>query len=153
MNRVLNAPKFKENPNIIRSPSIPKRYPLLTLVEGVGGLYLVNESSEVLKSVSSEPWGFSGELCLEGGKRFFYEEVQPNEGVLIQKAMTEEAYEYNIYYGKDFIKGLYLTVSSKSLGKIRITPDSKYSVNGQVLLYTNLTTPSRVGVSKIGDTK
>ena len=57
MDRVLNAPKFQENPNIIRSPSIPKRYPLLTLVEGVDGLYLVNESSEVLNSVSTEPWG------------------------------------------------------------------------------------------------
>ena len=97
--------------------------------------------------------GLSGELCLEGGKTFFYEEVQPNEGVLVQKAMTEEEYENNIYYGKDFIKGLYLTVSSKSLGKIRITPDSKYTVNEQVLIYTNLTTPSRVRISKIDNTK
>ena len=152
MKRVLNAPKFKDNPNIIRSPSIPKRYPLLSLVDGFGGLYFVNESSEVITSVSTAPWGFSGELSLQGGEEFFYEDVQPNEGVLVQKAMTQEEYENNIYYGKDFYKGLYLYVVSESLGSIRINPDSKHSVEEQILIYTDLSSPSRVMISKMEDT-
>jgi len=151
MKRVLNAPKFKENPNIIRSPSIPKRYPLLSLVDDVGGLYFVNESSEVIKSISTVPWGFSGELRLEGGEEFSYEDVQPNEGVLVQRVMTQEEYENNIYYGKDFYKGLYLYVISDSLGSIRIEPDSKYSVEEQILIYTDLGSPRQVMISKMED--
>ena len=151
MRRVLNAPTFKDNPNIIRSPSIPKRYPLLSLVDGSGGLYFVNESSEIITSVSTVPWGFSGELSLQGGEEFSYENIQPNEGVLVQKAMTQEEYENNIYYGKDFYKGLYLYVVSNSLGSIRIDPDSKYSVEEQILVYTDFTSPSRVMIKKMDE--
>ena len=150
MKRVLNAQKYKENPNIIRSPSIPKRFALLSLVDGYDGLYFVNESSEVLKSVSASPWGFSGELMLQKDEDYFYEEIQAYEGVLVQKKMTQEEYEKNPYYYKDFIEGLYISVVSDNLGSIRITPDSKYSVNEQILMYTDLGSPSRVMISKIG---
>jgi len=151
MNRILNAPKFEENPNIIRSPSIPKRYVLLSLVDGVNGLYLVNESSEVLKSVSTAPWGFSGELSLQGGEEFFYEDVQPGEGVLVQKDMSKEEFENDIFYGKDFVKGLYIYLSSNKLGNIRINPDSRNAVYEQILMYTDLSSPSRVMISDKGD--
>ena len=151
MKRVLNSPKFKENPNIIRSPSIPKRYVLLSLVECVEGLYFVNESSEVLKSLSTVPWGFSGDLSLQGGEEFFYENIQPGEGVLVQKDMSEEEFENNVYYGKDFIKGFYIYLTSNKLGNLRINPDSRNSVYEQTLMYTDLSSPSRVMISKRGN--
>ncbi len=55
MKRIKNAPKYKDN--IVRSPSVPERFPSITLVKGDGGLYLVNESSEILEFVSSKPLG------------------------------------------------------------------------------------------------
>ena len=151
MKRILNAPKFKENPNIIRSPSVPKRYPLLTLVEGEDGLYFVNESSEVIKSVSTTPWGFSGELSLQGGEEFSYSDIQPGEGVLIQRGMTKEEAEIFVVHGKDFIKGIYIYLESERFGKISICPDSKYWVNEQILIYTDGGSPRRVMVTSMED--
>ena len=151
MKRITNIPKFKENPNIIRSPSIPKRYPLFTLVYGPGGLYFVNESSEVLPSVSTEPWGFKGELTLQGGNEFSYTDVQPDEGVLIQKAMTKEEAEDFVIYGQDFYRGLYIYLESERFGKIRITPDLKHRVEEQILIYTDGGSPRRVIVTSMED--
>ncbi len=143
MKRILNATKFKDNPNIIRSPSIPKRYPRITLV-GSSSLYLVNESNEVLKSVKAEPWGFSGELTLESDKEYVYEDVQPNEGVLVYEPLKDDG----IYYS-DFVTGMYIWVESEELGKIRINPKVfKNGVEEQVLMYEDLTTPRMVMVNK-----
>ena len=151
MKRVTNIPKFQENPNIIRSPSIPKRYPLFTLVYGPGGLYFVNESSEVVTSISTVPWGFHEELSLQGGDEFNYSDVQPGEGVLIQKAMTEEEAEEFVVYGQDFYRGIYLYLESDRFGKIRITPDSKHRVDEQILIYADCGSPSRVMVTSMED--
>ena len=151
MSRILNAPKFKENPNIIRSPSIPNRHPLFTLVHGDSGLYFVNEGSETLPSISSKPWGFSGELTLQEGEMFSYTDVQPGEGVLIQREMTKEEAEDFDFYGQEFYIGTYLYLESERFGKIRITPDSRHRVDEQVLIYTSGGSPSRVMVTSMED--
>jgi len=146
MKRVLNAPKFKENPNIIRSPSIPKKYPRLTLV-GNYDLYLVNESDEVLKSVKASPWGFSGVLTLESDKEFVYEDVQPGEGVLVYEPLEDDGFYYS-----DFVTGIDIYLETDKLGKVRIQPNSsKKGVKEQILQYQDLTAPRMVMISSDED--
>ncbi len=143
MNRIQNIGKFEENPNILRSPSIKKRITRLSLV-GSGSLYLVNESDEVLKSVKAEPWGFSGELTLESDREYVYDNVQPNEGVLVYEPLVDDG----IYYS-DFVTGMYIWVESEELGNIRINPKVfKNGVEKQVLMYEDLTTPRLVTVTE-----
>ena len=139
MNRIQNIEKFKENPNILRSPAVKRKKTRLSLV-GRSSLYLVNESDEVLKKVKAEPWGFSGELTLESDREYVYEDVQPNEGILVYEPLEDDG----IYYS-DFVTGMYIYIESGALGSIRINPKVfKKSVEEQVLMYEDLTTPRMV---------
>ncbi len=112
MKRIKNAPKYKDN--IVRSPSVPERFPSITLVNGDGGLYLVNESSEILEFVSSKPLGAN-----QDAKTLTYEDVEPNEGVLIYINMTREEFDALPYYPEGETT-LYIYLKSKRFGYIEL---------------------------------
>ena len=143
MTRIKNAEKYTYNENIRYNPAVIKKRVRLSLMQIDGKLYLVNESDEILKKVRSEIWGFCGEVTMEDNTSLLYEDIVPNEGVLVYQEIEDDG-----IYWSDFNIGIYLYVQSEKLGSIRITPKSskKLGIPEQPLIFDDFTSKNSVSV-------
>ena len=118
-----------------------KREVVFSLMKYEGALYFVNDSDEVLETVSSDSCGYVLDASIDGPK-FLYKDVKPGESVKVE--------EYDNYYDLDYVLGFYLYIKSNSLGKIKIIPPfKKGGVAPQPLLYKDGTTPMFVSMGLV----
>jgi len=110
---------------------------VFSLMKYKDGLYFVNGSDEILKTVLSEGCGFVEDSALENNPSCLYKNVKPDESVKVD--------EYDGFYDLDFVLGLNIYIESNRYGKIEIIPlASKGGVKKQALLYGDGTTPRYV---------
>ena len=141
-NRISNKLSWKE-PSYVKDPNRKALFSLMyykddNLIDNSSGvssksnLYFVNESDEILDTVSISSGGFftidSETPVSVGGNDLTYENVLPNEAVLIES--------YDNFYDLDYVLGVTLYIQSDKLGKLRIRaiPD-KGGVKPQALLF------------------
>ena len=119
-----------------------QREVIFSLMKHEGALYFVNDSDEVLETVSSDSFGFVEDASLEGNPHFLYKDVKPGESVKVE--------EYDDYYDLDYVLGFYIYIESNALGRVKITPPfAKGGVRPQPLLYKDGTTPRLVDMSLV----
>ena len=99
-------PKFPPRPIV--------REVVLSLITYKGGLYFVNGSNEVLKTVTSDSFGFVEDSSLEKNPSFSYENIQVGESVKVE--------EYDDFYDLDFVLGFKIYIESNEYGRIEIIP-------------------------------
>jgi len=97
----INNLKFKF-PTFPPRPII--REVVFSLMTCKGGLYFVNGSNEVLKTVTSDSFGFVEDSALEKNPSFLYENVQAGESVRVE--------EYDDFYDLDFVLGFKIYIVS-----------------------------------------
>lgn len=118
-----------------------KREVMFSLMNGVDGLYFVNESDETLRCVSSESFGIVENTPLEKNPKFYYEDVKPNEAIKVE--------EYDDFYDLDLLLGFDIYLESEKLGVMKIVPPMKKGgVIAQELLFVDMTKPKMVRVEK-----
>ena len=126
-------PKFPPRPII--------REVIFSLMTYKGGLYFVNGSNEVLKTVSSDSFGFVEDFALEKNPSFSYENIQAGESVKVE--------EYDGFYDLDCVLGFNIYIESNEYGKMKIIPPAhKGGVIQQALVYGDGTTPRYVRLDK-----
>lgn len=118
-----------------------KREVIFSLMDFQGALYFVNDSEEILTSVSTESFGFVEDSSLENNPKYNYKDVKPKESVKVE--------QYDGYYDLDFVLGFNIYIESKKLGKIILYPPfDKGGVKAQPLLYKE-GTPRFVSLKKV----
>lgn len=91
--------------------SLPKK------IESGREVFFVNDSDEVLDSVSASSGGFitedDGALAVGDSGGYRYENVQPGEAVKVE--------EYDEFYDLDYVLQIYLQIDSGNLGTLEFT--------------------------------
>ena len=98
---------------------------------------------EILKKVKAENWGYGDVLTMEDDTLYIYENVEPNEGVLVYESIKDAE-----IYWSDFVIGIYIYIESKQLGSIRINPHvrNKNQFFEQPLMFDDNTTKRYVDI-------
>ena len=115
--RIKNLQGYVYPENVMKNPAIVKKKVKLSLQKIDNKFYLVNGSDEVLKKVKAENWGYGDVLTMEDDTLHIYENVEPNEGVLVYEPIKDAE-----IYWSDFVIGIYIYIESEQLGSIRINP-------------------------------
>lgn len=117
---------------------------VFSLMNYKGGLYFVNESDDILKTVSSDSFGFILDSAIEDNPKFIYTDVKPGEGVKVE--------EYDNYYDLDYVLGFKIYIELNDIERIIITPPAKKGgVIAQPLIYKDGTTPRYVRVERLSN--
>lgn len=108
------------------------RLPKFWLARDGNSLYFINNTEEILDSVSVSTGGFQTcddvVLTVSSEEDYFYENVMPNEAVKIE--------EYHPIFDSDFIFEVVVIVKSKNEGNLIIkSPPEKGGVKEAVLLW------------------
>jgi hypothetical protein len=151
MNRKLNVKGYEYNEAVKANPAIVKKEMKLSLVKMGTSIFLVNGSDEILDSIRAEEWGFCGEISLQNTNDFFYEDVLPNEAVLVYEQPSPK--DDNYIFLSDFTLGTNIYIESKSLGNIRISPKTiaKTGIVAQPLIFEDSSSPRSVRVIDLDD--
>ena len=88
--RIENLQGYRYPDNVMNNPAIIKKKIKLSLQKIDNKFYLVNGSNEVLKKVKAENWGFCDDLVMEDDTLLEYENVEPNEGVLVYEPIKDD---------------------------------------------------------------
>jgi len=144
-NRIKNLQGYLYPKNVVDNLAIVKKKVRLSLQQIDNKFYLVNESNEILKNVKAENWGFCNEATVQDDTSNLYENVEPNEGVLVFEHIKDDA-----IYWSDFVVGIYIYIESKQLGSIRITPHvrNKNQFFEQPLMFDDNTTKRYVSITR-----
>ena len=147
-NRIKNLQGYRYPDNVMNNPAIIKKKIKLSLQKIDNKFYLVNGSNEVLKKVKAENWGFCDDLVMEDDTLLEYENVEPNEGVLVYEPIKDDG-----IYWSDFVIGIYIYVVSEQLGSIRITPHviGKNKFLEQPLMFDDNTAKRYVSIVKYNE--
>jgi hypothetical protein len=128
-------------------PPRPKRKALFSLIAYGDEIYFVNDSDEILTSVSTESSGFFSvddetTVGTEKNPGYSYADVLPSEAVKVE--------EYDKILDSDFVLGLDVYVESKRFGKIHIRAKShKGGVLSQPLMWEDGSFPRGVWVEEM----
>ena len=119
--------------------TIEKRKPFCWLAREGDDLYFINETDEVLTTVTTSSGGYctadDDVVSMSENNGYTYKSVQPKEAVKID--------ELDDFFDGDFILQSYVSVESEKLGslELRSSPEKGGSRGNEVLLWDTGETP------------